>query len=279
MGNLADDTAVSGGDGRYVATLREDWNIWGPNGGYLAAVALRAAGAHSSQPRPASLMCHFLGVAAFDDVELEVVTLRAARRAEAMRVSMTQGGRPMLEALVWTVADELDGLVHDMAVAPGIGGPDDYGSIDDLAPDRPTFPFWGNIEHRPFEFIEDWDTRPASDPEYLGWLRFRPQATFDDAYVDAARLAILVDTFQWPAATRAYAGGSLAHVAPSLDLACRFHRAALDQPWLLVHATSPVAEGGLVAGTASVFDAAGRLVASGGQQMLCRPMAPTDMPR
>ena len=37
--------------------------IWGPMGGYVASVALRAAGAHSRFDRPASIVGHFLGVA------------------------------------------------------------------------------------------------------------------------------------------------------------------------------------------------------------------------
>ena len=44
MGDLEHDTRLSGADGRYTATISEDWRIWGPNGGYMAAVALRAAG-------------------------------------------------------------------------------------------------------------------------------------------------------------------------------------------------------------------------------------------
>lgn len=43
MGDFEIDTALAGGNGRYVAHLSEDWEIWGPNGGYLAAIALRAA--------------------------------------------------------------------------------------------------------------------------------------------------------------------------------------------------------------------------------------------
>jgi hypothetical protein len=32
MGDLDSDTRLRGGDGRYQATLSEDWRIWGPNG-------------------------------------------------------------------------------------------------------------------------------------------------------------------------------------------------------------------------------------------------------
>src|SRR6266576_6819006 len=99
MGDLAIDTAVDGGDGRYTARLSRDWEIWGPNGGYVASIALRGAGAHARFDRPASLVGHFLGVASFDaPLEVRVTTLRAAKRAESIRVSLTQGDQPIFDA-------------------------------------------------------------------------------------------------------------------------------------------------------------------------------------
>jgi len=96
VGDLAVDTAVEGSDGRYTAVLSRDWEIWGPNGGYIAAIALRAAGAYSRFDRPVSLVSHFLGVADFDSpVDLDVHALREAKRAQSVRVSMTQRGRPI----------------------------------------------------------------------------------------------------------------------------------------------------------------------------------------
>src|SRR5688572_8793063 len=110
MGNLADETKVEGGGGRWTASFHPDWEIWGPNGGYVAAVALRAAGAHTDMPRPASLLCHYLGVGKFAPVDIETKTLRKAKRAESVRVSITQEGKPIAEALVWCVADGIEGL-------------------------------------------------------------------------------------------------------------------------------------------------------------------------
>ena len=52
MGDLDRDTAVVGDGGRYTATLSDDWEIWGPNGGYIAAILLRAAGASHRPPGP-----------------------------------------------------------------------------------------------------------------------------------------------------------------------------------------------------------------------------------
>lgn len=278
VGDLALDTAVTGGDGRYRALLSGDWEIWGPNGGYLAAVALRAAGAHTSLGVPASYLGHFLDVAAFAPVDLEVRTVRRSRRAESLRVSMTQEGRVVLEALVWAVAEGLDGLEHADAPAPPAPAPATVPSVDDrLAAagggQRVRFPFFDNLDERPLLWVDDWDRRPAAEPLHRSWYRFLPTGAFDDPWVDAGRLLIAVDTFQWPAAARGHAGGALRHVAPSLDLACRFHRldVARRAEWLLVEARSPVAAGGLVGGVASVWDESATLLASGGQQMLARP--------
>src|SRR5690348_10149978 len=114
MGDLAHDTAVTAmGDGRFRATLSRDWEIWGPQGGYVASVALRAAGAHTTLPRPASIVGHFLGVAGFDEpVTMACTTLRRARVAESIRVSMTQGERAIFEALVWAIDDGVPALEH-----------------------------------------------------------------------------------------------------------------------------------------------------------------------
>jgi acyl-CoA thioesterase II len=73
MGDLANDTEVRPrGHGSYEATLSADWEIWGPMGGYVAACALRAAGASTEQARPAAFSCHYLGVARFGAVDLRV---------------------------------------------------------------------------------------------------------------------------------------------------------------------------------------------------------------
>ena len=112
MGDIAQQTAVEpAGDGCFTAMVHDDWEIWGPCGGYVAALALRAAGAESHLARPASFFCHYLGVAAFEPVDIEVTTLRQARTACSQRVSMMQAGRPILEATVWSIGD-VDGLSH-----------------------------------------------------------------------------------------------------------------------------------------------------------------------
>ena len=59
--DFVQQTSVNGEDGRYSATVHPELSTpFGPFGAYVAGVALRAAGVHSSFDKPASLSCHFL---------------------------------------------------------------------------------------------------------------------------------------------------------------------------------------------------------------------------
>src|SRR5262245_44235509 len=123
MGDMEHDTRLDGADGRYRVSLSSDWEIWGPNGGYLAVIALRAAGAEAAVRRPASFAAHYLSVARFAPVDVTVAALHRGKRSESFRVSIAQEGRSVLEAMVRTAADG-PGLEHDTAVAPDVPGPD-----------------------------------------------------------------------------------------------------------------------------------------------------------
>src|SRR5262245_7545771 len=123
MGDLEHDTRIEGESGRYRAQLHEAWRVWGPNGGYLAAIALRAAGAEARIPRPVAFAANFGAIARFEPVEIEVVALQRGRRAESFRVSLRQDGRTVLEALVRTAAAS-EGLRHEDAPAPEVPPPE-----------------------------------------------------------------------------------------------------------------------------------------------------------
>src|SRR5436190_20823629 len=146
MGDLEVETRLTGGDGHWTADLDPSWAIWGPCGGYIAAVLLRAVGAHSDFPRPATLSVSFFGVARFEPVDVHAETLQAGRRSQAIRVWMTQGGRPISHAVAWTIADPdgRDGIEYDWTEPPDLPGPDALDNFDDLRPDDapPNFPFW-----------------------------------------------------------------------------------------------------------------------------------------
>jgi acyl-CoA thioesterase-2 len=280
MGNLGEDTAVARVDEhRYRATLDRDWEIWGPMGGYIASVALRAAGAEAApdgHPRPASFACHYLSVAAFEDVDIAVTPLRMSRAAGSYRAEITQGDRRILEATVWAIGDDVEGLEHDDAKAPAVEGPQGLMNIGDYfaeEPDSgPPFPFWNNFECRPLHFRKDWPPPEPLLPVWQQWVRFL-DGDFTDPWVDACRSLVLVDVQSWPAAHQPHAWREHGFYGPSLDLYVAFHRRPVGD-WLLTDGHAPVGDGGLLGWTGRLWDDQRTLVASGGGQLLCRRMRP-----
>ncbi len=276
MGDLDHDTAVEDlGGGRYRASLSADWEIWGPCGGYVAAVALRAAGASSGQTRPASFYCHYLSVAAFGPVEVEVAALRSGRTVTSQRVSLTQEGIPVLEAMVWSVGD-VEGLEHHDERPPEVPGPGelrprvyDSDPTDSDPGRRPRFAFWDNFDQRSPE-DGPWPPSGPLPPTWRNWVRYRPTATFDDPWLDAARSLVVLDVGSWPSGSRPHAYRNPPYIAPSLDLYAAFHGPGHRSDWLLLDAHSPLAQDGMLAWTGRVWSEDHRLLASGGGQALFR---------
>jgi acyl-CoA thioesterase-2 len=273
MGDFEVDTRLERIDEhRFRASLSRDWEIWGPNGGYLAAIALRAAGRCARVPRPVSFSGHFLSVADFADVLLTVRILKAGRRAESLGVSIHQEERPIFEGLVRTAAVGA-GLEHDVAEMPEKVAPQDLLSIRDLISDEdgPPYPFWNNFEVRPVwpERFAEPDRRRPYAPVFREWYRFQPRSTFADPWVDAGRSLLMIDTASWPAAVQPHPDASF--IAPNVDVTAWFHRAEPESEWLLVDHSCPVAEAGLMGTHARIWSQSGRLLATGGAQLLCVP--------
>lgn len=270
MGDLAADTAVRPtGDGTYAVTLNPDWEIWGPQGGYIAACALRAAGSASNHDRPAAFSCHYLDVAAWGEVELRVEPRREGRGASAYRVEMGQEGRPILDAMVWTVGAG-EGLEYDEAEMPRVPEPEELRPVEELTPPGvwPPFPFWRNLDYKPTGPTQ-WPPPPEERAAvWRPWLRFTSDRDFADPWVDAARSIVVIDVASWPSVQGRYADEQVPYVAPTLDLNVAFHRPTSEADWLLCDATAPVSTAGLFSWNARVWSRNGGLHASGGGQ--CR---------
>ena len=244
MGDLAADTALKARTGGTALHLSRDWEIWGPNGGYLAVIALRAAGADTPLRRPATFSCHYLGVADFGAVDLDVRTIRGSRRAASVAVSMTQGGKPILEAQAWIVGD-VDGLEHDAAPMPAVAPPDELPNVDELMTGEERGPYHALEQLRGATASwlrrSDWEARGAGRPELSIVVSLRSaRDTFDDSFVDAGRALLLVDTLGWPAAVRGTRATCPCTRGPSLDVTARFHARVPETPWLLAECSSPV---------------------------------------
>ncbi len=243
--------------GHYRVELSPEWKIWGPNGGYLAACMLRTVGAMSRHKRPVSYFGQYLRVAAFGPADIHVECLKEGRQSAAYSARMMQDGKLILQALVWT-GTEGAGLEHVTTALPSSHKPlAEAGERPAVGP----MPFWNNLDLR---------KGVMEGGHYGHWYRFNPAFEIDDAYLDAARSLVLIDTMQWPAAW--YAHEKPAYVAPSLDLYVRFHNSAPRSDWLYSHATADIGAHGFLAGSAQVWAEDGSLLASGGSQSLCVPM-------
>jgi len=266
------DTRVTAlGSSAYRASLSKDWEIWGPNGGYLCAIALRAAGHEAQIQRPVALYCHYLKVAQFAPVELRVELLGRTRRSESFRVSMRQDDKPILEAMVRTAAAG-EGLEHSDADAPAVPPPEELPDARSLlTPEHgKRHAFWKNFDVRVIHAERFELPRPAMPPRWREWFRVHCEAAFADPFLDAGRSALLLDTMGWPAAVGPHPNSS--YLAPSLDFAAWFHATSPADDFVLVEAHSAIAREGCIGATGRVFDRAGTLLASSGTQLLCTPI-------
>lgn len=256
---------VAGGPGRYAAALSPEWAVWGPNGGYQAVIALRAALAHGRLSRPASFQCHFLASGEFGPVELRVSSLGGGKRAESLRVDLIQGERLLLTATVWLVDEGLKGFEHDFATPPDIPGPQALRGFQDLSDDYANwYPIWRSIEGRPLR----WNGEPG-DPSWHGWMRFTG-TPIADRTSDALRQLFWLDMPAWNATIAAH-GWPFPYLTPTLDLTVQFHRFAPEEEWLLAEGSVPFAADGLVGCVSRLWTEDGRLLATGTSKGICRP--------
>ena len=276
MGNLTVDTALTrSADGIFTAMLSRDWEIWGPNGGYMAAFALEAARETSGRARPANATVHFLGVASFETpIEVTTTVQRSTRQATSVHVRIDQLGKAILAAMVWAVDTGIDGLEHGDAPAPSVPPWQELPTISErMAADPNATPsryaFWQNFEQRPTTWlgVDAWAQRQLGRAQYEEWLRFASPPAADE-WAQAARLLLLVDLGAWPAIGRRHRTEEW--IAPSIDVSCEFHHLDPSDQWCLLQGTSPVARDGLIGSHQQVWNERGDLVASGISHLLCR---------
>ena len=98
MGNFVVATSLTEEAGVYVADLDREWFVWGPFGGYLGALAMRALGSHSKFDRPATFNCQYLSAGGPGRVEVAVVSRKPGRRAEYLQASVSHDLGATLEA-------------------------------------------------------------------------------------------------------------------------------------------------------------------------------------
>lgn len=271
-------TDVIWNGGNYVGVIDPEWFIWGPFGGYLAAMNLRAMAKHSPHPRPATFSCQFLNVGSAGPVHIELSRRKSTRRASCMHSRMMQDGIPLLEAQAWFVAGDLGGLQHAYTNMPHVAGAADLGTFIEPGTDGPPSPIWRHIERRPTgRYAPLHQSRLQA--RWSCWYRLCQDIPNPDLALQAARAVLLFDLAPWPAALAVHQGRTMSHIAPTLDLTIQF-QSELQSPadWLLIESTSPSAGGGLYGAHGALWSERGKLVAIAAAQGFCVAVPPYAAP-
>jgi acyl-CoA thioesterase-2 len=222
-------------------------------GGQVAAQALLAAGRTVADDRlPHSLHCYFLrrGDASRPTL-LRVDRDRDGRSFSARRVVAVQDGK-VIANLSCSFTAPGDGADAQIPEAPGAGSPEE---LPEFSMPR-VYSMEGRLPDQPY---------PESDWPLRFWMRAVEKLP-DDDLVHACVLTYMSDVSTGLGAFQ----GSEVHAGSSLDHAVWFHRPARLDEWVLTDLVPHSVAGGRGWYTGSVFDRAGRLVASFAQEMLSR---------
>jgi len=190
LGDFERDTAVAaGGEGSYACDIRPGWwVVAGPNGGYLAAMLVRALEDHLSDGplRPLrSLTIHYLRAPREGAARIFVEVERAGRSVSFVSVRLEQADRVCALARAVLALDR-DGFELAAAPPPDVPGPDEVEAI----PDSEEAPPFG----RQFEFRPALGSPPfsgAAEALTGGWIRLRERGR----HLDAALLTALCDSW------------------------------------------------------------------------------------
>jgi acyl-CoA thioesterase len=284
MPNLDQHTAVEQtADGKYRGVVSEDWKMWVPVGGYLTAIALRAAEASSTMVRPASVSCHYLNEATFGPAELEVTKLRSTERAESLLVRMNQNGRDILTALVSAAPTGQLGPEVNWQEAPDAPAPED---LEETILDQDVLelmgdePFWKNLEFRMIKGLkgphnypgieglseEELKFTPRRDAHIRGWQRLPGGEGSSSPWVDACRHLIITASMQFATVADPFTP-PLRFIAPTMNLTVEFHTFHPNEQWLLADAVGSHAGDGLLGAETRLWTRGGELIATAHSQM------------
>ena len=254
------------GQGRYEVRPDERFAIVAPgnatpsavNGGVMVATMLRAVLDSSPLPYPVATSAHFLRVPLLEPGEVEVTWLKQGKTAATARATLVQdeqivldvtvstGDLPADGGLTWTgEPPKLPPIEDCVNLGPwrgtvGTGGVAGYAAQVDLRMD-PATTGWRRGE-------------PSGIPEMRGYFRLREQRD-PDAYL----LAVAVDALP----PVVFGLGALGW-APTVELTWYMRAVPAPGP-LQVTAWCRHVSDGWFDGEAEVWDAAGKLVAQGGQ--------------
>jgi len=253
------DTAVSpAGDGAFDCQIHPAWWVLaGPNGGYLAAIMVRALEAAVAEGRPLrSLTVHYMRAPREGAAVVHTESLREGRSVSFLRASLQQGERACASATTVFAADR-DGLAFDTARPPEVPPPEEVPLQEGTRLQAP--PFAQNFDFRPA--IGGAPFEGAGEAATGGWLW--PKEC--PKQLDAALAVALCDSW-FPALFTAV---SAPLAVPTLDLTVHL-RAPLPRPadWVLGSFRTRCARDGFLEEDGELFSRGGQLLAQSRQLAL-----------
>jgi acyl-CoA thioesterase len=290
-------TVTRVGEGRFLAQVDPGWSTpIAANGGYLAAILVRAIEAHgatgtdgagaagSTTPRQLrSLTCHYLRPVRSGPLDVALEVVRAGRRISTVKVTASQDGRDAILALAALAVLDLPAAGQWEPEPPRVPPPPareapvidpaDYRrrGLDGWLGPTPTMPpmfrrvrVAPRIGGVPFS---DRPLPPGEAPETGGWIAL-PEAR----PIDAAFIALCTDVW-WPPAFQPLGRPA---IAPTIDLTIHVRadvppEGLPDQP-VLGWYRSTAAHGGLMEEDAALFLPDGSLLAHARQLAIFMPL-------
>jgi len=259
------DTAAEPlGEGRYAINLSDRWWVGrGPNGGYVAALMLRAMTGEvaSMEPEaalpPRSLSVHFLLRPEAGPAEIEVTVEHAGRVTAFLSARMVQSGEVKAKAMA-VFSGEREGPAFDNSLMPKVPPPEELEEWDTEQAPVAVFGRYRAMMIRgvPGEAGEKADT--------MGWIRLR-----DEQPVDPVLAAAVLDVW-YPAPFVVFKDLPF---APTLEYTVHFPR-TIPEPgppdWNLIRLTAEEGVEGHFSEDAELWSRDGKLLAKARQMALLR---------
>ena len=251
------DTALEpAGEGRWRGVVPPTWSIGtGPNGGFMAALAARAAQSAAGAP-PRSLTLHYLAPPAEAEIDVIAEVVRAGRSATFLRLTLAQENTPVVLALAVCGAWYDDAPGWSDVRPPELAAREQCVRVDPTRTGVPPLQSRYQLHLAPGDAGE----RPA---RVAGYIR-----TAEPHPADHPVLAAMADAFIPPAFFRA----PEPVVVPTLELTIHFRGTPPEgeHPWIVGSFVSRAAGGGVTDEDGELWSEDGRLLVQARQLALVR---------
>ena len=247
------DTALERvGDGRYRGEMTDRWTVAaGPNGGYVAAFALRAALMESAFPDPLTMTVHYLARPIAGPAEVHVEVLRLGRGHTTLALRLVQ--EEIKAAALVTLGRLRSAGPHDFAPERPDLGPPPAEAIR-LGDGVMESTLWQRLDLRVGDEAALWYGRTEpGEAATGGWTRLR-----DGRPTDALAVPLFLDC--WPPAVFSRTLEPSPTGAPTLELTVHW-RGAVGPGWHQARFSTQLVAGGYMDERGELWTEDGRLVA------------------